>query len=375
MAHSRREFLRTAASAATFAAVPTAQSQTIGSDAAVTPEQIVKLFENLPGDKSLKILAPSANGKPKFQAQLNSDRMLFVASAIKTLVLCERLRQIDSPDVVPRLEKTELALNASVWSPGSPTFNPPNVRGTVFERATMEAMITSSDNTATDMMFKLAGPENVRRFISSAGLTQTLVPESTRAFTAYVFGAENYKTISWLQLVKLVNNGTIVHPFLNDVETLASCPDDFVSYYSRALRGAFFKHRETLNEFRRILTLCDFIYLVPLATRCQCLCQERQRGCAGLPCSLDCWWTVLFQPMDLLCVRHQLVGRGVRRLEDCQPVFLRNPSISYAHYEFDVTHWSISLFSDVQLSWHDIPMSQVRRLVRRTDGVNLRQRL
>ena len=264
MAHSRREFLRTAASAATFAAVPTAQSQTIASDAAVTPEQIVKLFENLPGDKSLKIFAPSANGKPKFQAQLNSDRMLFVASAIKTFVLCERLRQIDSPDVVARLAKTELALNASVWSPGSPTFNPPNVKGTVFERATMEAMITSSDNTATDMMFKLAGAENVRRFISSAGLTQTLVPESTRAFAAYVFGAENYKTISWQQLVKLLNNGTLVHPLLNDVETLASCPDDFVSYYSRALRGAFFKHRETLNEFRRILTLCDFIYLVPL---------------------------------------------------------------------------------------------------------------
>jgi beta-lactamase class A len=78
------------------------------------------------------------------------------------------------------------------------------------------------------------------------------------------YGAENYKTISWQQLVELLNNGTLVHPFLNDVETLASCPDDFVSYYSRALRGAFFKHRETLNEFRRILTLCAFIYLVPL---------------------------------------------------------------------------------------------------------------
>src|SRR5262249_60097488 len=55
-----------------------------------------------------------------------------------------------------------------------------------------------------------------------------------------------------------------VHPFLNDVQTFASCPDDFVSYYSRALRGNFFQHRETLNEYRRILTLCDFIYLVPL---------------------------------------------------------------------------------------------------------------
>jgi beta-lactamase class A len=40
--------------------------------------------------------------------------------------------------------------------------------------------------------------------------------------------------------------------------------DDFVSYYSLALQGAFFEHPETLNEFRRLLTLCDFIYLIPL---------------------------------------------------------------------------------------------------------------
>jgi len=33
---------------------------------------------------------------------------------------------------------------------------------------------------------------------------------------------------------------------------LASSPDDFVSYYSRALQGAFFTHAATLNEFRRI---------------------------------------------------------------------------------------------------------------------------
>jgi len=55
-----------------------------------------------------------------------------------------------------------------------------------------------------------------------------------------------------------------VHPFLNNVETLASSADDFVSYYSRALQGEFFKHKETLHEFRRILTLCDFIYLIPV---------------------------------------------------------------------------------------------------------------
>lgn len=266
MAHSRREFLKTATSAVTVAAMPGTRSNASTIEAAETPDDIVGLFERLPGDKAMKIFAPAAAGKPKIQIQLSSDRVLFVASAMKTFALCERLRQLDSRNVIAKLEDEEndLALNSSVWSLGSPTFNPPNLHGKVHERAVLEAMITSSDNTATDMIFKVAQVEKIRAFIRSAGLTRTRVPDSTRAFAAYLFGAENYRTISWNQLLNLVSSGVLVHPFLNDVETMASCPEDFVSYYSRALRGNFFQYRETLSEYRRILTLCDFIYLVPL---------------------------------------------------------------------------------------------------------------
>jgi beta-lactamase class A len=269
MVHSRREFLKAAATTATLASVPLAAAPLAAAavtgeqDSAVTPDEIIDLFEPLPGDKAIKIFAPAAQGKPEFLAHFNSDKRLFVASADKTFVLCEALRQADSPDVIHRLETTDLALNSSVWSFGSPTFNQPNLLGVVSERTTMEAMITRSDNTATDMLFKLAGADNVRKFIASAGLKNTLVPDSTRALTAYVFGAPNYKTIAWDELQDVVQNDQ-KYPFLNNVETLASSADDFVSYYSRALQGQFFKHPETLREFRRILTLCDFIYLVPL---------------------------------------------------------------------------------------------------------------
>jgi beta-lactamase class A len=124
-------------------------------------------------------------------------------------------------------------------------------------------MINHSDNTATDMLFKLAGADHVRKFIALAGLKNTPVPDSTRALTAYVFGAPNYKTITWEELLE-VAQGPLVHPFLNDVETLASSAHDLVSYYSRALVGGFFQHAETLQEYRRILSLCDFIDRVPL---------------------------------------------------------------------------------------------------------------
>lgn len=230
----------------------------------LSPDQIIELFRRLPGDKAFKILVPAAAKKKGLSVELNPNKMLFCASALKTFALCEALRQADSPDIDSVLEAKKLKLDSKVWSFGSPTFNPPEVSGIVSERTALEAMITRSDNTATDMIFKLVGADKVRAFVASQGLKNTRVPDSTRAIVAYVFGAKNYKTITWEKLVELVQKGTAVHPFLNDVETLASSAGDLVSYYARALRGKFFKHRETLQEFRRILTLCDFIYLVPL---------------------------------------------------------------------------------------------------------------
>lgn len=272
MTHSRRKFLKTAAATSTLAAVSASPASAANGPSAsngvgsLKPAQIVGLFADLPGDVAFKVLAPSANGKPPFLAQLGANRTLFVASAIKTFVLCEALRQADSATIGDDLEHVPITLDSTIWSPGSPTFTPPDITGVVSERTAAEAMITRSDNTATDMMFKVVGADNVRSFIASAGLTSTLVPDSTRAFAAYLFGADDYLTIDWDDLETLIENsgGKVVRPFLNSVQTLASSPDDLVSYYSRALQGAFFQHAETLNEFRRILTLCDFIYLVPL---------------------------------------------------------------------------------------------------------------
>jgi len=266
MAHSRRAFFKTAAGTIAAAGIPQLAPASTTAGQPVTADQIIDLFQPLPGDKGVKIFVPAANSKPEFVAQLDPNKKLFVASADKTFGLCEALRQVDCPDVVARLQATKLPLNSTIWSVGSPVFDPPNLKGTVSERATLEAMIMNSDNTATDMIFKLAGADNIREFIASLGLTKTLVPDSTRALTAYVFGAKDYLSITWKGLQKLLkaSDGELVYPLLNDVETFASSADDFVSYYSQALQGAFFEHPETLNEFRRILSLCDYIYLIPL---------------------------------------------------------------------------------------------------------------
>lgn len=268
MIRPRREFLKTAAVTAIAASLPT---RALGAAAQLGSRSgIAKLFDGLPGDLGLKIYAPSQRGRPGFSMQMNPGKVLFAASAIKTFALCEALRQAERQaesqdiDIDHVLEAKELHLDAGVWSLGSPIFNPPDLSGMVSERTALEAMILRSDNTATDMIFNLVGADNIRKLIASAGLMQTWVPDNTRIFAGYLFGAKNYMTITWDELLKLAHGGRIVHPFLNDVETLASTAEDFVTYYSQALRGRFFRQRDTLQEFRRVLTLCDFIYLIPV---------------------------------------------------------------------------------------------------------------
>lgn len=264
MTRFRRQFLKTAAATAALATLPSHADDVVRESGRVGRHAITELFRDLPGDLGVKILAPPQKGRRGFTVEINAGRQLFAASAIKTFALCEALRQKDSPDIVEALEATELELDESVWSLGSPIFNPPNVTGIVSERTALEAMILRSDNTATDMIFNLVGANNIRNLIATAGLERTLVPDNTRIFSGYLFGARNYRTVTWDEVLLLASQGHLAHPLLNDVQTLASTPDDFVRYYAQALHGQFFQHDETLQEFRRILTLCDFIYLIPL---------------------------------------------------------------------------------------------------------------
>jgi len=243
----------------------------------------LSLFESLPGDKAIKIWAPATDDKPQLLISSNASPQLFVGSAIKTFVLAEALIQADTPNVVTTITSTQLTLDASVWSPDSATFNPPNLTGTVSERTTMEAMIMHSDNTGTDMMLKYVGPNNVRSFIASAGLQKTAIPDSTRSFFGYLLGAPDYKTFTWAE-VEAAGPLPIVNSPLNSVETLASSADDLVSYYSRALQGQFFKNPETLKEFRRILSLGDAIFLLPLPLGPSAFCKGGSIDVSGFHC-------------------------------------------------------------------------------------------
>ena len=163
MQHSRRRFLTGAAAATVGAAVlglPEVASATNGGTPSA--EKIARLFAKLPGTVAYRIYAPATKRTRRYDVSAKAGRQLFIGSAFKTFVLHEALRQADSPQVVATITQQQLTLDASVWSPDSATFNPPNMSGVVSERTALEAMILHSDNTGTDMSMKHVGADNVR---------------------------------------------------------------------------------------------------------------------------------------------------------------------------------------------------------------------
>jgi beta-lactamase class A len=111
----------------------------------------------------LKIWSPANENGRELSIEYNASERLFIGSAMKAFVVCERLRQRDRPDVVLRISAHQLKLDASVWMLDSRTLNPPNSSGLVTERTAMEAMIMHSDNTATEMELAQAGRQNVQK--------------------------------------------------------------------------------------------------------------------------------------------------------------------------------------------------------------------
>jgi beta-lactamase class A len=280
MTYSRRDFLRLGLSRVTAATALGALQPAVvqGADPGQhgLAERIVTAFRRLPGTKALKLWAPAAAGDAEWVATLNPGAPLFCGSSFKVYVLAEFLRQVenslDPHDKVPLATQLqaqlaqELVLDERVWSPSAPVFNPPNLSGKVTARTVLEAMISHSDNTATDMALRHVGAERVRDFIASIGLRDTRIPTSTRQFFGYILGYPGWRTITWTKVIELLEHDPYQpRPIINNQITMVGSPHDFVSFYSRALQGRFFKYPETLEIFRAILSLADAIALtVPL---------------------------------------------------------------------------------------------------------------
>lgn len=208
-------------------------------------------FEKFPGTTSFRIDV----GNDKL-ASNSPGRRLFVASTIKTFIICQYLRDVEAGRLS---EDEQLSVDDNVRTESSPVFQ--NLTGTTPARSILEASITHSDNTATDIALLRVGPDRVRSFIAAGGFRATLIPDSTRRFFSYNVGAPLGVDIGWSGVQQVLASQRALgppHPPLNDQETLASSAGNMVSYYKRGMAGEFFTKPTTLQEFKRIHLNNDF---------------------------------------------------------------------------------------------------------------------
>lgn len=173
---------------------------------------------------------------------------MFIVSAYKTFVLGQYLRDVEAGLLS---EDEQLPVNDNVRDVGSPVFS--NLAGTTKARSVLEAMMAHSDNTATNAATLRVGAGRVRELIARAGLRSTLIPDSTRIFESYVFGAPLGVDLGWPGILKAIEHPPgPLRPLLNDQQTIASSSRDLVSWYEQVLSGALFAKQRTLTEFKRI---------------------------------------------------------------------------------------------------------------------------
>ena len=245
---NRRSF--NALAIATLAGVKTvraASAQDASSDLETSGDLETQLqrFREFPGTTSFRIDVGDHELTSK-----SPGLQLFVASAIKTFIVCQYLRDVEAGHLS---EDEQLSVDESIRTESSPVFL--NLMGTTQARSILDAMIAYSDNTATDIALLHVGPNQVRSFIATEGFRATLIPDSTRRFFSYNVGAPLGVDIGWAGVQKVLESQQLLgppRPPLNDEETLASSANDLVSFYKRALAGEFFTKPTTLTVFKRI---------------------------------------------------------------------------------------------------------------------------
>ncbi|WP_454917568.1 serine hydrolase [Xanthobacter sediminis] len=236
----------------------------LATEAAAAPntaaiERALRGFSKLPGDVAYMIRVSRFGRRPAWETSRSPKARMFVGSAIKTFILTRFLQDVESG----RLDEAQpLAVNDTFRNVGSPVFL--DMTGKTPGSSVLEAMISHSDNTATDIALSRVGVGRVRALISGAGLASVQIPTSTRLLFSYLAGAPLGVDVGW-RGAEQISKGHLFGPArspMNTRETMKASAADFVDYYERALGGAFLRTPEMRTEFRRISSMADALWKV-----------------------------------------------------------------------------------------------------------------
>jgi beta-lactamase class A len=253
MAHEldrRALFGLTAAAGAALAAPAVLSTSAEAAPDTGDIKKALRAFDKLPGDVAYRINV--GRGGKKFTAGQRAGDTLFVGSSVKTFILARYLRDVENG----RLALAEqLKVNNAVRALSSPVFL--ELTGTTPATSVLEAMITHSDNTATDIALRQVGPGRVRTFVENAGLKSVRIATSTRLLFCYLAGAPFGVDEGWAGM-KVIASGGKFGPLrspMNKRETMQGSADDFVSYYEQILAGDLIRTEAMRREFRCISSM------------------------------------------------------------------------------------------------------------------------
>ncbi len=223
-------------------------------------EAIAGLATLAPATSGVLVQNHAASGG--WSASHQAGQQLFVGSAVKTFILAQFLRDVEATPLTTS-ENTQVAVDDNVRSPGSPVLL--KLSGTTTYRSVLEAMITHSDNTATDIALAKSQPDRVRALIREAGLSQTRIPDSTRKLFSYLAGAPSGTDLGWAGMQTLDNGNTkgltARKDVINDKQSMLSSASDLVNWYQASLSGKYFQKPDTLTEYKRIQAMADAIWM------------------------------------------------------------------------------------------------------------------
>jgi beta-lactamase class A len=238
-----------------LAVAPAALAQPMVTDAAL--DAAAATLTGLPGETALLLEAEGPRGRIRLAHRESAP--IFVGSAVKTFILAAYLRAVEDG----RLSlAAQLPVDDDVRAPVSPVFG--ELTGTTPAVSALEAMITHSDNTATDMALRAVGPPVVRSLVAARGLAGTRIPDSTRIMVSALAGAAPGVDLGWAGIKALDNGAPMPNPRtpMNDVSTMVSTGQDMVAWYRYVLGGGLFAKPETLAGFKRIQAMADAMPMI-----------------------------------------------------------------------------------------------------------------
>jgi len=247
----RRTLLAGTAGGIIAAALPAWARADAGTPGAI--EQALQHFGAITANTAVCLRIQRQGGAARQHAH-QADQPLFVGSAVKTFILAQYLKEVEAGR---QSEDMQVGIGPEVWSPGSPVFI--KLQGTTAAKSVLEAMISHSDNTATDAALKAVGPDSVRALIQQSGLRATRIPDSTRILFSYLAGAPDGTDLGWQGMEQLQAGhypGAPRSP-MNERQTMQSTAAEMAQWYEQVLAGKVFREAGTLAEFKRISAMAD----------------------------------------------------------------------------------------------------------------------